>query len=283
MTSNQPKQRLRAHFGFSKVPFRKAMWAAQMFDSQSQRELLHALSMWLEVRGFALVTGPSGVGKSITLRRLLGSLDNARFRVIDFPYVPSTTTGFLRSLSRKLGLPTRAYGIDMFDAVKRHLADFEKEHGPHPLIVLDDAEGIAAPIIDTLRRLSCIDLDAEDHFSVLLSSTELLLGVLRDPISSPLRSRIAYTHALRPFGLEDTQNYVRFHLQRADVNDKVFSDEAIKRLFTGPQGKPRSINQLAVQALIDVATAGQDAADGKTIARIIAAHPLYQNIGATET
>jgi type II secretory pathway predicted ATPase ExeA len=93
MTPNQPKQRLRAHFGFSKVPFRKAMWAAQMFDSQSQRELLHALSMWLEVRGFALVTGPSGVGKSITLRRLLGSLDNARFRVIDFPYVPSTTTG----------------------------------------------------------------------------------------------------------------------------------------------------------------------------------------------
>jgi len=282
MSNTKPKQRLRAHFGFSKIPFRKAMWAAHMFDSSSQRDMLHALTMWTEVRGFALVTGPSGVGKSITLRRFLADLDETRFHVIDFPYVPATVTGFLRSISRKLGLPTRLHAIDMFDGIKKHLAAYEHERGAHPILVLDDAEGIAVPIIDTLRRLTCIDLDADDRFSVILSSTELLLGVLRDPTLSPLRSRIAYTHALRPFGLEDTQNYLRFHLQRVDADTKLFSDDAIKRLFTAAQGRPRSINQLAIQALIEVAAAGRDTIDGKTMGRVISGHPLYQNLGAAE-
>lgn len=67
--TQRQKRKLRAHFGFSKLPFNKAMWAKQMFDSESQRELSHGLEMWTEIAGFGLVTGHSGVGKSISLRR----------------------------------------------------------------------------------------------------------------------------------------------------------------------------------------------------------------------
>ena len=91
--TTRQKRRLRSHFGFSKLPFGKTMWAAQMFDSQSQRELLDALLLWSDVKGVALVTGPTGVGKSITLRRFVAELDEARFRVIDFTYLPATPTG----------------------------------------------------------------------------------------------------------------------------------------------------------------------------------------------
>ena len=41
--SKRQRRKLRAHFGFSKLPFNKAMWAKQMFDSESQRELQHGL------------------------------------------------------------------------------------------------------------------------------------------------------------------------------------------------------------------------------------------------
>ena len=273
--TKRQRRKLKAHFGFSRIPFSKKMWATTMFDSASQRELLDGLHLWLEVRGLALVAGQGGVGKSITLRRFAAELDDARFRVFDFTYLPSTVTGFFRSLCRKLGLPMRQHTTDLFDAAKDCLATFEQEQGAHPVLVIDDADGLTAPVVDALRRLTAHELDGEDHFSLLLSGTDDLLGLLRHPTLETLRSRFSYTQSLRPFALEDTRNYVRFHLERAEIDLKTFTDDAIKRLFSAAKGIPRNINQLATQALIQAAVAGRDTIDGRLMTTIINAHPLY--------
>jgi len=83
-TTQQTKRRLRSHYGFTKLPFSKGMWARHMFDSVSQRELVQGLHLWSELKGLALIIGPSGVGKSITLRRFVEELDDARYRVFTF-------------------------------------------------------------------------------------------------------------------------------------------------------------------------------------------------------
>ena len=81
-TIPKPQQlRLRAHFDLAGLPFRKNVGAHQMFDSQSQRELLVGLRLWMEIEGLALVTGPSGAGKSITLRRFVRELPQDRYTV----------------------------------------------------------------------------------------------------------------------------------------------------------------------------------------------------------
>ena len=110
--SPQHKRRLQAHFGFTKMPFRKNMAAADMFDSRSQRELLAGLQMWAELGGIALVVGQSGVGKSITMRRFLRSLDDTRFHILKFAHLPTTPMGLLRSLSRLIGLGVRPPAAD---------------------------------------------------------------------------------------------------------------------------------------------------------------------------
>ena len=281
MTGKEPttgdKRRLKAHFGFTHMPFSKYAWAKQMFDSASQRELLHGLLMWLEIGCVALLTGPTGVGKSITLRRFVGELDDTRFRVIHFTQLPTTTTGFLRSLNRQLGLPMRLHTADLFDQAHKHLATHEQERGTHPLLLIDDAEGIRTGVADTLRRLTSYELNGEDRFSVLLAGTEDLLRVLLQPELAPLCSRIFYAHPLRPFGLEDARNYIRYHLQRADVDPKTLSDDAVKRVFQASHGTPRLINQLCLQALIQAAVFGRVAIDGDFMASVIKAHPLFQN------
>ena len=139
--SKRQRRKLRAHFGFSKLPFNKAMWAKQMFDSESQRELQHGLEMWTEIAGFGLVTGHSGVGKSISLRRFVDDLDESRFTVVQFAYMPSTVSGFLRSLSRALGIKMQRYGADLFDAARAHFTTHEGDRATHHIIILDDAEG----------------------------------------------------------------------------------------------------------------------------------------------
>lgn len=269
------KLRLQAHFGFSRVPFNKNLRAVDMFDSRQQRELLHALHLWSQVGGLALVTGPTGVGKSITVRRFLAELDDARFRVLHLTSVPTTPTGFLRTINRVLGLPMRTHTADLFDQAQRHLTDRAVDDGPHPLLVLDDAEGLAVELLDIARRLTAYGLDAEDRFSILITGTDDLLRTLRDPRLQPLCSRFGYARPLRPFTLEDTRNYVAFHVTRVEGRKDLFSDAAVTVLFNASMGTPRSINQLALQALIQAAVAGQDTLDAPFVEDVVNGHPLY--------
>ncbi len=243
------KRRLQAHYGFSGVPFRKNVLANRMFDSSAQRELGHALRMWTEIRGLALVTGPVGVGKSITLRRFAGELDEARFRVVRISQGPTTAYGCLRSLARHLAFPMNRHAADLFDAIRDHLAGYAEAHGPHPLILLDDAEGL---------------------------HTDDLLRTLQAPSLEPLRSRIAYAAQLRPFSLEDARNYVKFHLTGAGVAKDLLTEPAARILFQVSHGRPRAINQLALQALIQGAVEGRDKIDGRFMEAVLAAHPLLQ-------
>jgi type II secretory pathway predicted ATPase ExeA len=102
--------------------------------------------------------------------------------------------------------------IDLFDAAQKFLVNHEKELGTHPLLVLDDAEGLYPEVADIVRRLTIYDLDAEDRFSILVCGIESLLQVLELGVLEPLRSRFSFGHSLKPFGLEDTKGYIRFHL-----------------------------------------------------------------------
>ncbi len=272
------KRRLFAHFGLSKLPFRKNVYAADMFQSRAQMALIHGLGFFLEIKGFALVTGTSGVGKSIALRRFVQSLDETRFRVVHIPLVPTTPIGFLRTINAALGLPMRAHASDLFAQAQHHL---HSEQGPHTLLVLDDAEGTRPELLDLLRWLSAQALDGEDRFSVLVSGTEDLLRSLRAPGMEPLRSRIAYAQTLRPYQVDDTHAYVAWHLQKAEAPKNLFSDESVRILFQASGGRPRRVNQLALQALVAAAVHGRDHVDARFLNDTLAEHPLFENGTAT--
>jgi type II secretory pathway predicted ATPase ExeA len=283
MTLNtQEKRRLAAHFGFTKMPFPKYVRAQAMYDSKSQKTLLVGLEMWLDVGGLALIAGPSGVGKSLNIRRFVTGLDDNRYAVYSVPSPPATVYGFLRCLNRLFGLPMKNHTSDLFDAAQKFLVNHEKDLGTHPILVLDDAEGLYSDVADIVRRLTVYNFDAEDRFSILVCGIESLLQVLELGVLEPLRSRFSFAHSLKPFGLEDTTGYIRFHLEGAQSDPDLFSDEAVKRIFHVSQGRPRTINQLCIGALIQCAMKGLDKIDGPFIKSFIAGHPLYKNKGVAE-
>ena len=272
---HKQQQRLRAHFGLTGLPFRKNVVASRMFDSTSQRELRHGLHLWLEIQGLGLVTGPSGVGKSISLRRLTTELAAGHYEVHRIGQIPTTPAGFLRALTRHLGLRPRLYLADMFDDVRAALVRHADDKGTHPVLIFDDAEGMQVDTLDLVRRLTAHELDEDHHVSILLAGTDRLLETLRDPMLVPLCTRFSYVHALRPFGTEDARNYVRFHLQGAGAPENLFTDGAVQALFQTSQGVPRVINQLALQAMVDAVVRGLDQVDATLMRRVLHTHPLY--------
>lgn len=128
--------------------------------------------------------------------------------------------------------------------------------------------------LDLLRRLTTWELDAEDRISVLLVGTDDLLRSLQHPELASLRSRVTYARQLRPFSLEDTRNYVRFQLRQAGATAEVMTDDAVRELYGAAQGAPRTMNQVALQAMIQAAVEGVDGIDGRFLQSVVAAHPL---------
>jgi general secretion pathway protein A len=269
------KIRLQSHFAFVRLPFRKSTGYDEMFDSRAQRELLHGLTMWAELKGMGLVTGPSGAGTSLTVRRFVRTLDDARFRPVMVSRAPSTLTGFLRSINRALELPMRQHTSDLFDQAHAHLTANGPDRGPHTLLVIDDAEAMRPELFDVVRRLTNYALDAEDRFSVLITGTDAVLRTLRDPALEPFNTRLGYVHALKPFNLEDTRNYIAHQLRNAGARDQLIAEGAVRKLFQASGGVPRRINQLALHVLIQAAVVGIDTISAEFMQQQLNAHPLY--------
>jgi len=108
------------------------------------------------------------------------------------------------------------------------------------------------------------------------TGTDRLLTTLADTALDSLRSRFSYAVQLRPFSLEDTTDYIRYHLTGAGQTEALLSDAAVRAVFQASRGAPRNVNQLVLQALIQATVEGRDDIDGRFMSARIAAHPLYR-------
>jgi type II secretory pathway predicted ATPase ExeA len=252
---------LKSYFGFAKMPFTKYMWASKMFEASSQKEFLQGLNLWLETRGIALLCGPPGVGKSITLRRFKSDIDERRYDIFYLFNMRVTPLGFLRSMARLMGAPVLYRQADLFDALNAHLGQHEERSGKHPVIVFDDCDGLSDELLELLRRLANFAMDSEDRFSFILSGSQRLAATIREPQNESLRQRIAYAHNLVSFTLDDAGNYIDFHLKRAEAPAELFADNAVNAIFHRAEGLPRRINQIAIHALIRAAILRKDKID----------------------
>lgn len=269
------QMRLQSYFGFSKLPFTKYMWATKMFDASCQKELLEGLNFWLETRGIALVYGPAGVGKSITLRRFKAQIDERRFDIFYLFNLRITPLGFMRSLCRLFALPVLYHQADLFDALSAFLGQYEDRTHKHPIIIFDDADGLSDPLLELLRLLANFAMDSEDRVSFILSGSQKLAARIRAPQNESLKQRIGFSHQLRGLTVDDARAYLRFHLERAEGPAELFTDSAVQSIFHLARGLPRVINQIALQALIRAAIRRIDTIDETFLKQHVLTNSLF--------
>ena len=274
---NEQRIHLKPYFGFTRIPFTKYMWATKMFDASAQRELIDGLHLWLETQGIALLYGPAGVGKSITLRRFREELDDRRFDLFYLFNLRVTPTGFLRSLCRILALPVLYHQADLFDAISAFLGQYEERNRKYPIILFDDGDGLSDRLLELLRLMANFSMDSEDRFSFILSGTQKLALRLKEPQNEALKQRIVFSHHLRGFTIDDARNYVRFHLKRAEAPKELFTDNAIQMIFHLAKGLPRVINQIALQTLIQAAIRGVENIDENFLKQHVLNNSLFDN------
>jgi general secretion pathway protein A len=210
----------------------------------------------LRHRGFVVVTGEVGTGKTLLVRCLL---DLLRRQQISFATVfnPRLTPGeFLRYVLADFGI--KLSGIDRSDKgsllfeLNHYLVTRHKANSTTVLVV-DEAQHLSSEVLEEIRLLTNLETPRQKLLQIVLSGQPELEQKLDSPQLRQLKQRVAFRCRLIPLAEEETRGYILRRLQRAGANsnaETIFPDPTIAAVYRHSKGIPRLINTICENALI---------------------------------
>lgn len=268
--------RIQGHYGFTRMPFGRDLAPSMLHRHAVHNEAVARITWCIAEHALGVVTGEVGVGKTVAARAAIAAVDQARHTII---YLPNPTVG-ARGIHHQIvtclgGRPchgTAALTTQATDA----LATEQAERGRTPVLVIDEAHLLDNTQLESVRMLTNHDMDRTCPFACLLIGQPTLRRMVKLGVLAALDQRIAVRCHMNGMTADETAGYLRHHLQLAGRSDPLFSDDAITLIHQTSRGKPRAINNLAIQALMATF------ADGKAIVDENATRAAITEVTATE-
>jgi len=240
-----------AHYGLLRSPFEMTPDPAFLWMSDSHSEGLATLVYGVKARkGFVLLTGEVGTGKTTLLHALLAQLD--RSTLAAFLFNPRLEPlDFFRVLFDELGIETPcATKAEYLIALNRFLIARLEQDLP-TLLIIDEAQNLSPEMLEEVRLLSNLETPSSKLLQIMLVGQPELAEMLARPELRQLRQRIVMRHKLRPFTREETATYVEERLRIAGFTGKeLFEKRALQRLYEVTGGVPRLVNVVCDGALL---------------------------------
>jgi general secretion pathway protein A len=205
-------------------------------------------------KGFVVVTGEVGAGKTLLLRCLLGLLKESKD--VAYAYLFNgrlTSTEFLQYILADFGLP--ASGKNKADLLI-DLGQYLVSRGSKKLttvLIVDEAHHLSEDILEEVRLLSNLETDDDKLLQIVLVGQPELDKKLDSIGLRQLKQRIAVRTQLGPLDADETKRYIERRLQIAGADpgsNPLFSEEAVAAVYRHSRGLPRLINTLCENALV---------------------------------
>ena len=240
-----------AFFGLQQKPFNPTPDPSFLYPSPGHREGLAQLVYGVqEHKGFILLTGEVGTGKTTLLRALLSRLDGNTASAFVF----DTTLpfeGLVEYILEDFGVakPGESHAQRLI-ALNNFLIE-RRRAGQNTVLVLDEAQNLDVRALEQIRLLSNFESATEKLLQILLVGQPELLDKLDRPDLRQLKQRISLRCRIVPLTAGQTRDYIRTRLRIAGATDLgLFSDAAITRIFEYSGGIPRLINTLCDHCLL---------------------------------
>ncbi len=238
-------------FEFVEAPFNQTPDPRFFFSSSKHEEAFaHVLYGIRERKGFIVVTGEVGTGKTTLCRVLLEKLDRrVRTSLIFNPSL--TTTELLQTINQDFGLPAASTSKkELLDELNRFLLDI-LPGGGNAALMIDEAQALSIECLEEVRMLSNLETDKEKLLQIILLGQPELARKLALPELRQLNQRVALRSTLGPLDLEETHVYISHRIQVAGGSNKVlFTPPAIEKVYRLSRGIPRLINSVCDKALL---------------------------------
>ena len=250
-TSEDNKLRVENHFGFRDIPFGVAPDPRFFYESPLYAEGLAALIHGIDVKkGFMLVTGEVGTGKTILLRKLMRQLEpSTRFVFVSTSHL--TAYGLIEFILQSLGLPRKEKTrLELIQELHSYLLD-KAENGQTVALLIDEGQKLSDDTLESLCDLSNLETDEEKLLQIVLVGQPELTVKLAKPALRRIKQRIALHHRLYALQtITDVEHYIAHRLHISGYQgSEIFSKEASEAIWGYSGGTPRLINIICDNAL----------------------------------
>jgi general secretion pathway protein A len=253
LTATTPAQLL-SLYGLKWNPFASGVPVEGLYCSPRLDAFGRRSEMYLRDGGFAMITGVPGQGKSWSLRIVDARLSRLRDVVVrSIEHPQSGISDFYRELGELFGValtPRNRWGG--FKAIREKWQSHVETTLIRPVLIVDEAQEMPAPVLNEMRLLSSCDYDSRTLLFVILAGDSRLREKLRTEDLLPLESRIRTHLKLEAASPSELADLLR-HVASAAGNAQLMAPAVITALAEHAAGNYRTLSQMANELLIAAA------------------------------
>jgi len=237
-------------YAFSQEPFSLSPDPKFFFLTEHMDELLDTLVDGIKQRkGFMLLTGAKGVGKT-TLIHHLPSLMGQNIKVIpiykNYRTIDEMLEFILKYLRLPLGGGNKGFMMAQFEEYLIQKSALDET----PVMLIDEAQNLSREVLEELRLFAAPDPRRPKYLQEILVADTGFEEMLNSNDLQQLTQRIAVRCLLQPLNEEESWQYLEYRLTKVGGNvSKVFTPEAVAFIIQKSKGIPRAINMLGYLAL----------------------------------
>jgi len=248
--------------------FVKQIPVADLHPLEHQQEALARLKYIVSTRGFGLLTGSPGTGKSSLIRSLEASLDKTRFQFCYINEADLKPKCLYSRLLHALSVQPQGFADKMKKQFRDAITNLHETQGKQLVVVIDNAQDLPVQTIRELRYALNHDMDSRNFLTIILVGQPELWDTLKLRSFEPVFQCL--TTCCRLPGLEETQTkeYIRHQLSLSKIA-MLFPDDMVKRIHQFTHGIPRLINNICRHCLIDLETNQLDLVDRDVMDRVL--------------
>lgn len=239
-------------FGLRANPFSANPDPRFLLLTRNTREVLACLNYGVQNhKGFMVLTGEVGTGKTTLLQRVLQSLKSSHVATAYVFNPRLDVLGFLHFIMADFGIQCESRDkSDMLLQLNQWLLARYRA-GESAALIVDEAQNLSSDLLEEIRLLTNLETSSEKLLQIVLAGQPELDVQLRQPGLRQLRQRIMFRCRTFPLSFEDLQLYIQERVRVAGGDgEPIFEPAAIDAIFRYSQGVPRVVNLLCEHSLI---------------------------------
>ena len=258
-------------FGLKEKPFEITPDPQFVYLSEKHEEALSHLKYAIrEGKGFSVITGEAGTGKTTLVNLLLGTLETKiRTSYIFNPVLDQSD--FLNYICDDFGIKSEGMKSrgQSLTALHTFLLDcFAKDE--KVFLIIDEAQSLKPDLLQEVRLLTNLETSKKKLLHVILLGQPELNKTLDEPRFRPLKQRITVRYNLPSLDRKETKEYIIHRLKKAGSrNVAIFDKAAIDKIYSYSNGIPRVINIVCDNALLTAFARGTHQIGKKIIKEVI--------------
>jgi type II secretory pathway predicted ATPase ExeA len=238
------------YWNLSKSPFDNVPDPSMYVDSHISMENVISETIFAVKEGnecFAVIIGDVGLGKTLSLRIIIDSLETDKYKVA---LITNPSISFVQLLKEIIGQITgkqceEKRKVDLLEIFNRLIFEIS-DKDQKIVIFIDEANALSPANLENLRLLTNMQDDQRNLFTLVLAGQMELARRLEHPKRANLFQRIGTYGRIDKLPSEDSvKTYIETRLKLAGAQKKIFNDDAIPVIWEySDNGVPRLVNRI---------------------------------------